>query len=154
MRVSWSVDSHFALPTAREVIASHQEELDGEVFGIGDLCRDFRVTPRTLRFYETKGLLKPRRVNGGRVYTRRDRARLALILRAKAIGSPLSEIRHFLDLYGSRGEGRVRQLRYVLERTDEAIRLLSDKRAQIDATLAELRIINATCQRQLDVRRR
>ena len=54
-------------------------------------------------------------------YTRRDRARLALILRAKAIGSPLSEIKTYLDLYGDHGEGRAQQLQYVITRTDNEI---------------------------------
>ena len=152
--VSKSALSVGVLPNAREFVQSLQDDGDGALFGIGDLCREFGVTPRTLRFYETKKLLTPRRVNGGRIYTRRDRARLARILRAKAIGSPLSEIRHFLDLYGTHGEGRLHQLKYVLARTDEAIRELADKRAQIDATLAELRVINATCRKQLDDRRK
>ena len=93
-------------------------------------------------------------INGARVYTRRDRARLALILRAKAIGSQLSEIKRYLDLYGDHGEGRSQQLSYVIDRTDTAITELEKKRAQIDETLAELRVINASCKRHLDARRR
>eukprot|EP01030_Chromulinospumella_sphaerica_P033143 gene33143-33975_t len=103
-----------------------------ELFGITELCREFGITLRALRFYEDKGLLAPRRVNGARVYTRRDRARLALILRAKAIGSPLSEIKTYLDLYGDHGEGRAQQLQYVITRTDNEITELEKKRAQID----------------------
>ena len=109
---------------------------------------------RALRFYEDKGLLSPRRINGARVYTRRDRARLALILRAKDIGSPLSEIKHYLDLYGDHGEGRVQQLTYVIDRTDATIQALEQKRKQIDETLAELRVINASCRKYLELRRR
>lgn len=112
------------------------------------------MTLRALRFYEDKGLLAPRRVNGTRVYTRRDRARLALILRAKAIGSPLAEIKHYLDLYGDHGEGRAQQLNYVITRTDTAIAELEQKRAHIDATLAELRVINQSCRAQLESRKR
>ncbi|TXC66353.1 MerR family DNA-binding transcriptional regulator [Piscinibacter aquaticus] len=119
-----------------------------------ELCREFGVTLRALRFYEDKGLLSPRRINGTRVYTRRDRARLALILRAKAIGSSLSEIKHYLDLYGDHGEGRAQQLNFVISRTDAAIAELEAKRAHIDATLAELRLINQTCRAQLDARKR
>ncbi|HNK18613.1 MAG TPA: MerR family transcriptional regulator, partial [Piscinibacter sp.] len=81
---------------ARAFVASHRDEGSAELFGIAELCREFGVTLRALRFYEDKGLLAPRRVNGTRVYTRRDRARLALILRAKAIGSSLAEIKHYL----------------------------------------------------------
>ena len=140
------------VPTAREVVASHREADTGELFGITELCRDFGITLRTIRFYEDKDLLKPRRINGTRVYTRRDRARLALILRSKAIGASLAEIKHYLDMYGSQGEGRAQQLQYVLDRTDQAIVELETKRAHIDATLAELRIINAAVRAQLDRR--
>ncbi len=141
-----------AVPTASEVVASHREDDSGELFGITELCREFGITLRTIRFYEDKGLLAPRRINGARVYTRRDRARLALILRSKAIGAPLAEIKHYLDLYGAHGEGRVQQMRFVLARTDAAIRELETKRAHIDATLAELRVINATVRKQLDAK--
>jgi DNA-binding transcriptional MerR regulator len=139
-------------PTAQEVVASHRDEEAGELFGITELCAQFGITLRTIRFYEDKGLLKPRRVNGARVYTRRDRARLALILRSKAIGAPLSEIKHYLDLYGTHGEGRAQQMKFVLERTDVAIRELEQKRAHIDASLAELRVINAAVRKQLDAK--
>lgn len=137
---------------ARAFVASHRDEASAELFGITDLCREFGVTLRALRFYEDKGLLAPRRINGARVYTRRDRARLALILRAKAIGSPLAEIKRYLDLYGQQGEGRTQQLSWVIERTDAAIAELEQKRAQIDATLAELRIINTHSREQLQAR--
>lgn len=139
---------------ARAFVASHQETATTELFGITELCKAFGITLRALRFYEDKGLLAPMRVNGARVYTRRDRARLALILRAKEIGSPLSEIKHYLDLYGDRGEGRAQQLDYVIARTDTAIRDLEAKRAKIDETLAELRVINTNSRRQLELRRR
>jgi len=143
---------HKAAASAQEVVASHRDLDSGELFGIAELCREFGITLRTIRFYEDKGLLQPRRVNGARVYTRRDRARLALILRSKAIGASLSDIKHYLDLYGARGEGRVQQLRYVLQRTDEAIAELEQKRAHIDATLAELRLINGEVRSHLESR--
>ena len=135
---------------AQAFVDSHRDEGAAEIFGITELCREFGITLRALRFYEDKGLLSPRRVNGARVYTRRDRARLSLILRAKAIGSPLSEIKRYLDLYGDQGEGRAQQLSYVIERTDVEIADLEKKRAQIDETLAELRVINATCRKNLE----
>ena len=133
--------------TADEVVADHRSDDAGQLFGITELCREFDISPRALRFYEDKGLLAPRRVNGTRVYTRRDRARLQLILRAKAIGSSLAEIKHYLDLYGAHGEGRAVQMKYVLDKTSKAIAELEQKRAHIDASLAELRIINATVRR-------
>lgn len=134
---------------AQAFIDSHRDVGTSELFGITELCKEFGITLRALRFYEDKELLTPRRINGARVYTRRDRARLALILRAKAIGSPLSEIKRYLDLYGDHGEGRAQQLDYVIDRTDMAIQELEQKRSQIDVTLAELRAINATCRKHL-----
>lgn len=122
---------------------------DDALVGIGQLCAEYGVSPRALRFYETKGLLAPQRVGTTRVYDRRDRARLALILRSKSIGASLDEIRHFLDLYGAHGEGKRRQMRWVLQRTDAAIADLEARRAAIDATLAELRTINAQVRQRL-----
>jgi DNA-binding transcriptional MerR regulator len=143
------MDRVMPAPSAQEVVASLRDEGSGELFGIGELCAEFGISPRAIRFYEDKGLLAPRRVNGARVYTRRDRARLGLILRAKAIGSSLAEIRQFLDMYGSHGEGRAQQLQFVLARTDAAIAELEQKRAHIDATLAEMRVINQTVRDSL-----
>jgi DNA-binding transcriptional MerR regulator len=143
--------AHRRTPAAvRAAVDSHQGDDTGELFGITQLCDEFGLTPRAIRFYEDKGLLAPRRVNGARVYTRRDRARLALIQRSKAIGASLEEIRHYLDLYGAHGEGRVQQLQWVLQRTDASIRELEARRAAIDATLAELRLINADVRKRLE----
>ncbi len=137
---------------AQQSVDAHRVDDTGQLFGITELCSEFGISLRTVRFYEDKGLLAPRRVNGARVYTRRDRARLALILRSKAIGASLQEIRQFLDLYGEHGEGRARQQRFVLDRTDAAIRELEQKRAHIDATLAELRVINTSVRKQLGLK--
>jgi DNA-binding transcriptional MerR regulator len=134
---------------AQQVLADHRDDTTEQLFGITELCAQFGISLRTIRFYEDKGLLAPRRINGTRVYTKRDRARLALILRSKAIGASLSEIKHMLDLYGVHGEGRVQQMRYVLERTDAGIRELEEKRAHLDAALAELRAINTAVRKQL-----
>jgi len=138
-----------ATAVAQEAVNAHREDAGSQLFGITELCQEFGITLRSIRFYEDKGLLAPRRVGGTRVYTRRDRARLALILRSKAIGASLAEIKHYLDLYGPHGEGRTQQMKFVLERTDQAIAELETKRAHIEATLAELRVINATVRRQL-----
>lgn len=139
-----------ALTDAQAFVDSHRDEGAAELFGITELCREFGISLRALRFYEDKGLLSPRRVNGARVYSRRDRARLALILRAKAIGSSLAEIKRYLDLYGDQGEGRTQQLAFVIERTDQEIADLEKKRAQIDETLAELRLINGLSREKLE----
>ena len=138
-----------AAANAHEAVAAHRDEGAAELFGISELCAEFGISARAIRFYEDKGLLTPRRVNGARVYSRRDRARLALILRAKAIGSSLAEIKHYLDLYGAHGEGRTQQLKFVRDRTDAAITELESKRAAIEATLAELRVINQSVRTAL-----
>jgi len=114
----------------------------GRLFGIAELAERHGITPRALRFYETKGLISPSRVSGQRVFTEQDDKRLALLLRAKPIGLKLADIKTFLDLYGREGEGRERQLRFVIEKTGERIAELEARRAQIDETLAELRIIH------------
>lgn len=125
-------------------VDSHRENIGGgeELFGIAEIAEEFGISTRTIRFYESKGLLNPRRINGARVLTRRDRARLILILRAKAIGSSLAEIKQYLDLYGAHGEGRATQLKFVIDRTEAAIADLESRRAHIETTLAELRLIN------------
>jgi DNA-binding transcriptional MerR regulator len=130
-------------PLPQDFVDLHRSDAAGpaELFGINELCQQFGITLRALRFYEDKGLLAPMRLNGARVYTRRDRARLTLILRGKAFGMPLAEIKRLLDMYGDHGEGHGRQLSQVMERTARAITELEARRAQIDQTLAELRLI-------------
>ena len=144
------------LDAAAFVASAHAPESaeSGELQGITELSREFGVSLRAIRFYEDKGLLTPRRINGGRAYTRRDRVRLSLILRAKAMGFALSEIEHFLELYGDHGEGRVKQLEFVVDRTGQAIKELESRRAHIDATLAELRVINTGVRNALQSKRR
>ena len=138
--------------TAQSCVDTYRDAGATELFGITDLCRAFGISLRALRFYEDKGLLSPRRINGARVYTRRDRARLTIILRAKAIGSSLAEIKRYLDLNGNHGEGRTQQLNYVIHRTGNEIAELEKKRAQIDETLTALRLIHSTCQGYLQAR--
>ena len=125
------------------------DEYEGEVFGIAEVAAAFGISTRTIRFYEQKGLISLRRINRARVLTRRDRARLALILRGRAIGSSIEEIRHFLDLYGRHGEGRAHQLRYAIERTAALIADLEGRRAKLDAVLEDLRAMNQACRRNL-----
>lgn len=131
----------------------HAPSRAGALYGIAELAEAHGVTPRTIRFYEAKGLLKPQRVAGQRVFTEADRTRLGLILRAKAIGSSLSDIKTFLELYGREGEGRLRQLEFVIDKTAREIAALEAKRAQIDTTLKELRTIHDGAKERLAQRR-
>jgi len=97
-----------------------------------------------VRFYEAKGLLKPRRVGANRVYDRRDRARLKLILRGKRLGFSLQEIAEYLDLYDEDPE-QIRQVRHLLNKVEQAIEDLERKRDDIDSTLEELASIREEC---------
>jgi len=108
-----------------------------QLYTIGDLAREFGVTLRTLRFYEDKGLLNPRREGLARLYTRRDRARLKLVLMGKRVGFPLSEIKEMLDLYDLR-DGQATQLRVALERFEGQIALLKTQKADIEQAIGEL----------------
>ncbi len=108
-----------------------------EEFAIRDLTREFSVSARTLRFYEEKGLLCPRRHGQERLYSRRDRARLKYVLMGKSVGFSLGEVREMLDLYDL-GDGQQTQLRVALARFEERIDRLQRQRADIDRAIAEL----------------
>lgn len=109
----------------------------GKTFSISELCQEFDITPRTLRFYEQKGLLSPARRGWTRLFSRRDRARLHVILRSRRLGFSLDEIRELLDVYNLR-DGEIAQLRVALAKIRERLESLKARRAEIDQTIGEL----------------
>ena len=106
-------------------------------FSIGDMCDDFGVTARALRFYEDEKLIFPERRGTTRLYTDRDRARLTWILRGKRVGFSLNDIRELLDLYDL-GDHQHTQMLATLERCRERVAALHRQKQDIDATIAEL----------------
>ena len=134
---------------AREFVDAHGESETPDFFSISELADEFDVTHRAIRFYESKGLLAPRRLNGARIYSRRDRARLHIIVRAKTLGYSLDETRAYLDLYGKHGEGRIKQLELSAARSAAMIAELEAKKRQIDEQLEELRLIHRVCRQKI-----
>jgi DNA-binding transcriptional MerR regulator len=117
---------------------------------IGDLATELQVTPRTLRFYEAEGLIEPIRGPGGsRTYTRRDRARMQLILRGKRFGMTLTEIAEIIDMYDDAESSKIRQLERVVERVDEISVDLAQKQRDIARTLDELADVSKQCKAKL-----
>ncbi len=136
------MSSHSATRTAilpRETRA-HLDRPDAEGrerYSISDLTAEFDLTSRALRFYEEEGLLSPMRAGTARVYSKRDRSRLAWIVRAKNVGFSLVEIRELIDLYDLE-DGRVEQRRRTIERCRQQVAKLESQRSDLDSAIAEL----------------
>jgi DNA-binding transcriptional MerR regulator len=135
--------------TVKAFVEAHGEGQTPELFSISDLADEFAISHRAIRFYESKGLLSPKRLNGARIYSRRDRARLHIIVRAKSLGYTLEETKDYLDLYGQQGEGRLKQLEISAARSAEMIAELEAKKQQIDEKIEELRLINKVCRQKI-----
>jgi DNA-binding transcriptional MerR regulator len=133
-------------PAAAEAPAA--STADAPTWSIAEVADEFGVTHRTVRHYEELGLITPERRGTSRVYHRRDRTRLALILRGKRLGFPLEEIRTIIDLYDA-PRGARSQLEYVLAQIDERRADLEQRRRDLDAALAELTEFERRCRSDL-----
>ncbi len=107
-----------------------------DLFAIADLAKEFSISTRAIRFYESKGLLSPERVGATRIFRRRDRARLMLILRGKRLGFSLRDISEYLSLYDPRSQ--TAQVHLLVEMVDQRIALLQQQMADLNTALSEL----------------
>ena len=130
----------------------HSEKERAE-YSIGELAREFDVTPRAIRFYEAEGLLAPRRDGQRRIYTPRDRTRLKLTLRGKRLGLTLSEIRSLIDMYEP-GRDERPQLERFLNVLLQHRAALERQREDIEAQLAEIAAFEKRTRKQLGTGRR
>ncbi|MFD2236151.1 MerR family transcriptional regulator [Aureimonas populi] len=128
--------------------ADHEKE----IFKIGDLAREFDMTLRSLRFYEDRGLLNPQRQGTTRLYTRRDRMRLRLILLAKLLGFSLTEAKQMIEIY-DQPDGPRRQLQVALERFEEQQTILLEQKREIEQSLKAMETSLALVKRELSKRK-
>ena len=135
-------------PTAH----TNADDRERAEYAIGELAREFDITPRTIRFYEDQGLLAPRRDGQRRIYSARDRTRLKLTLRGKRLGLTLSEIRELIDMYEP-GRDQRPQLERFLAVLETHRASLAQQRADIEAQLAEISTFEARLRAQLAGRR-
>ncbi len=123
-------------------------EAEDDLTRIGDMAKTFGVTLRALRFYEDKGLLQPRREGATRLYTRRDKARLKLILLGRRVGFSLRDVKQMMDLYDPTGSN-TKQLRLTLDKSEKQLARLQKQRALIDDAIEELSTSMATVRKLL-----
>lgn len=119
--------------------------MDEETYTISELCAEFEVTPRTLRFYESKELISPQRIGQRRLYSRKDRARLKLILRGKRFGFALEEIRQLLELYHM-GDQQLTQLERTYALAQQHLSEMEEKRRDLDQAIDDLKVQMRWCE--------
>ena len=123
--------------------------MNQQTYSISELADEFGVTTRTIRFYEEKGLVNPRREGQRRIYCAADRVRIKLILRGKRIGMSLAECVEIIDMYDPEHNSRD-QLQSLLQRVRERREHLEQQRRDIDEMLAGLEEVQSLCQRALN----
>ncbi|MBX9682219.1 MAG: MerR family DNA-binding transcriptional regulator [Hyphomicrobium sp.] len=129
-------------PAGASALAEH------EAFTISDLAKEFDITTRTIRFYESRGLINPERIGTSRRYSKRDRARLMIILRGRNLGFTVEDVGEYLALYDT-DPGQLAQTRLLLAKVESAVRELESKREDIARSLSELDEIRQRCEAHL-----
>jgi DNA-binding transcriptional MerR regulator len=117
-----------------------------DLFAIADLAKEFGISTRAIRFYEAKGLLSPERVGATRIFRRRDRARLILILRGKRLGFSLRDISDYLSLYDA---NRSQQVHLLIGKVDERLASLEAQLEDLQTTISELKEIKKLADERL-----
>ncbi|QJR79486.1 MerR family DNA-binding transcriptional regulator [Alteromonas pelagimontana] len=123
----------------------HNQE---QTYTIGELSRDYDITPRSIRFYEEQGLLCPKRTGQNRIYFNKDRVRLKLILRGKRLGFSLAEVKNLFKLYDINPNSAV-QLETMLELTQHKRAILKQQLEDIQMLMSELDEVEARCREEL-----
>lgn len=129
---------------------NRSEPENRDLFAIADLAEEFGISTRAIRFYETKGLIRPERVGSTRVFRRRDRARLILILRGKRLGFSLRDISDYLSLYDA--QSQTAQVTLLINKVDERLTLLEAQLGDLQTTIGELREIRKLATERLPAR--
>ena len=117
-------------------------------YTIGELAREFDITPRSIRFYEEQSLLSPKRTGQNRIYCNKDRVRLKLILRGKRLGFSLAEVKTLFEMYDSNPNSAV-QLEAMLEMTAQKRAVLNQQLEDIQMLMTELDDVESRCREEL-----
>lgn len=121
-------------------------------YTISELSKEFGITTRTIRFYESRGLISPQRVGTNRRYSKRDRARLILILRGRNLGFTVEDVGQYLALYDA-DPGQLAQTHHLLDMVTASIAELERKREDITRALADLGDIRQKCEEHLKAKK-
>jgi DNA-binding transcriptional MerR regulator len=136
-----------AVAEAKDAVPANGEDY----IRIGEMAKKYGITLRTLRFYEDKGLISPKRDGATRLYSRRDNARLKLILLGRKVGFSLRDVKQMMDLYDPKG-ANTKQLRLALEKSEKQLSRLQKQRAVIDDAIKELSNTISTVRQMLSDR--
>ncbi len=127
---------------------SNRDQKESRLFSISDLAKEFDLTTRAIRFYESEGLINPVRAGRQRIYNLRDHTRLKLVIRGKRLGFSLTEIRDMFELYDSE-PGEAAQLRLILDRVQVRKSILEQQLEDITITMHEISDFENQCKRRL-----
>lgn len=122
-----------------------------DLYSVTELAVELGITPRAIRFYETKGLIKPKRAGTTRVYTHRDKARMQLILRGKRLGFTLADIKEYLDMYDV-DPSQAKQVKLLQGKVERRISELEQQREDLETTLVELEEMRQECIANIEAR--